>query len=156
MINYKKKKQIIKEKKHKNVMNLSLKNLYFFNILLTKTNSFCSITTYKLGNVLLLETPRKHGFQTTTRRKDYALEAVLQQIIKKFFLKFDKKTSKFIIQIFGRKFRKVKKIIRFLLRKLRLRRQIIYILLKQIVPHNGCQQQIRKRKKRRKKQKKIL
>lgn len=151
-----KKKQFVKKKPNKVTTKLSLKNLYFFNILLTKTNSFCSITTYKFGNTLFLETPRKHGFQTTTRRKDYALEAILQHIVKKFFLKFDKKTSKFIIQIFGRKFRKTKKIIRFLLRRLRLKRQIIYILLKQIVPHNGCKHQIKKRKKRRKKQKKIL
>lgn len=144
------------KKKHIQEKNIPLENIYFFNILLTKTNSFCSITTYKAGNVIFLETPRKHGFQTTTRRKDYALEAILRHIIKNFFLKFDKKTSKFIIQIFGRKFRKIKKIIRFLLKQLKLKRQIIYILLKQIVPHNGCQLQIKKRKKNRKKQKKLL
>lgn len=143
------KKKIIQKK------SILLKNIYFFNILLTKTNSFCSITTYKTGNTLFLETPRKHGFQTTTRRKDYALEATLKSIVKNFFLKFDKRTSKFIIQIFGRKFRKIKKIIQFLINSIGLGRQIVYILLKQTVPHNGCQLQIKSRRKNRKKQKKI-
>lgn len=145
-IRIKKRSRVAKEKV------ILLQNLFFLNISLTKTNSFCSITTFKAGNVLFIETPRKYGFTTTMRRKDQALQHVLTELIKKFFFKYNKKIIQFIVQISGKRLRRsTKKLIRFLLKKLKLRPTILYILYKQSLPHNGCKREVRRRKKRRKK-----
>lgn len=140
-----------KEKRKLPLKKLLLDKLYYINILSTKTNHFCSITTFFKGHVLFLQTPRMQGFRHTMRRKDTALQATLYLLFKKFSEAYPHKSPRFIVQFLGRKAFLAKKVLRFLSKKLRMRRQILFVKMKQNFAHNGCRLEIRKRKKRKRK-----
>jgi len=121
-------------------------NIFSVNILSTKTNHFCSITTLKKGHVLFLETPRLQGLRHRSRRWDTSLLSTLTKLFNRFFKKYRLQKSAFILQLSGKKAWLLRKIGKFL--KKRLKWRIFLIRFKQLFPHNGCKLEIRKRKKR--------
>jgi hypothetical protein len=136
-----------------------LKNLYFLNMLITKTNCFFSITTFKKGHTLIVKTPQMLQIQHTERRTEYAAQVTLQILIKTFFQRYSRRDSRFIISVTTAKLHFFKKLIYFLLKKLKVKKEIFYIQIRHALPHNGCPLQAKKRRKnkgRNKRKKSIL
>jgi len=136
-----------------------LNNLYFLNMLITKTNCFFSITTFKKGHTLIIKTPQMLQMQHTERRTEYAAQVTLQATIKTFFQRYSRKDSRFIISVTTAKLHFYKKLIHFLFKKLRVKKEIFYIQIRHSFPHNGCPLQAKKRRKnkgRNKRKKSVL
>jgi hypothetical protein len=128
-------------------MFIGFNNLYFLNMLITKTNCFFSITTFKKGHTLFVKTPQMLQIQNTERRTEYAAQLTLQTLIKLFFSQYSRKNSRFIISVTAAKFHFFKKLMHFLIKKLRVKKEIFYIQIRHSFSHNGCPLQSKKRRK---------